>query len=667
MPIRLVSNAFRRLKALPPGARLVWCLALLWFIGAVIYLIAGPNPWSEELDFSREAKESVRTHAYVVEGEWWACVLNLGLSLVVMTGLFFFPTNARLSQPSHSALKIDTEIGSPASPRERKFILALILLAMGLSAFLNYPLLHFSLWGDEEATTRRFIVGHVHRKDDDSLKLVEPQWQKTIWNYDNGPNNHNLFSVLSRLSHSLGTQSHEPDEFYFSAVLIRLPSYLSGIISVAVIAWLAALLGFLRAAPLTAFFAAVHPWLIRWDVEARGYSLELLLAPLAIALMIVALRAGRWRWWLLFGVVEVLLFYAHLGSLYLLVPLNLAALFLAWRPGKGRWNPLTNPQLWRWGVANGLAAMAVIQLLAPCLRPLKLWLASPRAQGDIGWPWIEDALSFFASGMPWNEWDAANPNSLTLAERIHQWPVLSMAALALLTPLFFMGLVWFLTSLRRAFYLSILLTPTVLTILQAKIGGKVLYPWYLVGFLPQFLMIIAIGAVMFPYGLRISERWRPYLSAALSVLSLAALLFLSQPQRHLYRSRGVELLEQSVRHMREVVNPFAPGIDDVITLGYVHHTRLYDPAARLLNLTDDATATEDFVKWLRAADAESKPLYVNTANLGLARQYFPTTMNLLENPEVFEPPVIFPGLQEATTRYVYRYRPGAVAKLSLSR
>ena len=53
---------------------------------------------------------------------------------------------------------------------------------------------------------------------------------------------------------------------------------------------------------------------------------------------------------------------------------------------------------------------------------------------------------------------------------------------------------------------------------------------------------------------------------------------------------------------------------------------------------------------------------MNTANLGLARVHFPEAMKLLENPEVFETPIVLHGLQLPCTRYVYRYKAGGLAR-----
>lgn len=632
------------------------------------HLVSAPTPWDPELDFSKEAKSSVRTHSYIMEGLWWAALANLVLFSTVLAVSRFFPhsdTRVNLDHAHDRKTEIHQKHSATAwqsvTSRQRRIVLILSILAVAMSAWLNAPLLDNSLWGDEEATVRRYIVGHVKRLDDGTMKLSQPSWERTLWNYDNGPNNHILFSILGRLSHSFARPGNGPGDYYFSETWIRLPSFLSGLAAVAATAWLVVVMGFPRAAPLAAFTLALHPWFVRWGTEARGYALELFFIPLIMVFLLKAIRAQRarsaWGWWLGYGFTEFLLIYAHLGSVYFLLPLNLAAFALTWRysqeQGQTR-NPFRQANIWRLAAANALGAFLTIQMLAPCLKPLVIWLGKTRVEGDITWSWIEDWFSYFASGMAWNSWDKSNPYCLTLPDFLRQHLWLGSLLLLLVVTGLVAGILVFLGNRNRRWLLLPLLTPGLLTVLHAKLGENLLYPWYMVGFLPLCIILASIG-------LDRLARQLPGRAAfsTLATLFLIAFTLVTQRQRNLYRNHPVEALAESVKLTRKIVNPFDPRIDEVMTLDIVHATRSYDPAHMRVR------SLGEFVDALKQADASNKPLFLNLGNPGLLERDLPDIGRMIHDRNLFAPPVLIYGLQNPCTRYIFRYIPQSISRTPL--
>ncbi len=630
------------------------------------YLALAPTPWNPDLNFSSETKSSLRTHSYVIAGLWWAALVNLLLVSAVLAASRFYP-RANKTANSRPTFGENTKTDrahvvatwQTLSDGQRRLILVLSILAVVLSAWQNAPLLDNSLWGDEEATARRYIVGHVKRLDDGSMKLSRPSWERTLWNYDNGPNNHILFSILGRLSHSFARPGNGPDDYYFSESWIRLPSFLSGLGAIAATAWLVVVMGFPRSAPLVAFTLALHPWFVRWGTEARGYALELLFIPLAMVFLLKALRARpdrrAWGWWLGYGLTEFLLIYSHLGSVYFLFPLNIAAFAFIWRNPRAHSparSPLHQPDIWRLAAANALGAFLTIQMLAPCLKPLANWLGKPRAAGDITWPWVEDWFSYYVSGMAWTPWDTSNPYCLTLPDFLQQHPgpgyLLLLLAAAGLTA----GFVTLLADRNRSWLLLPLLAPGLLTVLHAKLGGNLLYPWYMVGFLPLAIVTVSLG-------LDRLARLIPGRATfpVLAILFLVVFTFVTQRQRQLYRRHPVEALAESVKLTREVINPFHPRIDEVITLDIVHATRSYDPAhLRVRSLGE-------FVEALQKADSSNKPLFLNLGNPGLLGRDLPEIGRMIQDRTLFEAPILIHGLQNPCTRYIFRYIPHSIDRL----
>lgn len=637
-----------------------------WFLFAMLslillltaYLVFATKPWDPELDFSASAKSSLRVHSYVVDGLWWGALINLFIVSICLFASRFYPrsnaTSPDLEDEDQSAWK-------SLSPWQSRSILSLSLVAVALSAYLNAPRLNHSLWGDEEATARRFIVGHVNRQDNGSLKWHKAKWGKTIWSFDNGPNNHVLFSILGRLSHSFAKPENGPDDYYFSETWIRLPAFLAGLGAVASIAWLMVVMGFPKSAPFAAFTLALHPWFVRWGTDARGYALELLFIPLILVFLLKALQAKQnktsWAWWASYGFTEFLLIYSHLGAVYFLFPLNIAAFILAWSPSRHQdypLNPFRQKKIWQCAAANALGAVLTIQLLGPCLKPMLIWLGKSRAAGDITMPWMENWISYFASGMPWNPWDASNPYCITLPDFLKEQPLLGGSSLLLTGLLLLAGFVALLKKRQQRYLLLPLLAPGLLTVLHAKLGGNLLYPWYMVGFLPLCVIVVSVGLDRIS---RLISKRRAYAPLAISFCLLFALL--TQQQRQLYREHPVEALAHSVRLTRKVINPFDANIDEVITLDVVHATRLYDPAhLRVRSL-------EEFVAALKLADSTNRPLYLNLANPGLLGRDLPIIGQMIEDRKLFQAPTLIHGLQNPCTRYILRYIPHSVDKFAL--
>ncbi|MCB1236946.1 MAG: hypothetical protein KDM91_17895, partial [Verrucomicrobiae bacterium] len=504
---------------------------------------------------------------------------------------------------------------------------------------------------------RRFLFGNFYRNEDGSWFVKTPRWERTLWGYDAGPNNQVLFSVLARLSHGPpDTTGENPSAFYFSGAKIRFPSYLATVLTIPAAACLLAVLGFARGAPAMAFALALHPWIIRHGSDARGYGLMMLLGVCCVLSLAMALRGRRSPvWWIANGLSQFLLLYAHLGGIYLLFPLNLAAFWTLWAPFStpGRRNPFRIADLWRLGGACLIGASVFLQAMLPNLLQLPRWLAGGRLTGKTDPDVLKNWPFDWAFGTPLMSWDEANPNALTVHDLFSRSPISTAAVAGLSGVLLILGIhaLWQKADRGRLWALALLL-PAPLMFADAFRSSKILYPWYTVGYLPLAWIVVGAGfACLFD---RFSRQ--RFLTPVLTMGWVAAFALATAPQRNLVREKSVEPLAESVRVTREVVNPFHPRIGEVLTVELVHATALYDPTMRRIKSDDD------FVAALREADREGKPLFVNAANLGIGRPIYPKAFALIEDPAVFEEPIVLHGLQNPCTRYVFRYRPGGLSR-----
>jgi hypothetical protein len=136
------------------------------------------------------------------------------------------------------------------------------------------------------------------------------------------PNNHILHSLVMHFTYQW---------FGLSDIGLRLPAFAAGVITLALMTWLAwDLSRDKRVALMTALFGSVSYSLVYYSVNGRGYSMQMMFV---LAIAVVLLRSGRWRSPLIpILLVAVLLFgllYTIPSAVVIALPLLVAGLVLA--------------------------------------------------------------------------------------------------------------------------------------------------------------------------------------------------------------------------------------------------------------------------------------------------------------------------------------------------
>ncbi|MFV1994870.1 MAG: hypothetical protein ACC661_05485 [Verrucomicrobiales bacterium] len=626
-----------------------------------IYLDDGPNLAKKGVAAAEAAGKKLMVRNFAVTGFWMAAVFNLCLCILLL------PFSRRLT----SSLSAKFEARSQELSRLSRTAIALsVLLAMVLVTAFGIPRLNHSLWHDEELSMRRTIVDNQHRRDEDGgttlfgeITSRPVRWSETLWWYEQ-PNNHVLFSLCARLSHSLLPPDQSPDNvqvLYFNETALRLPSFFAALAALAALALMLVALGAPRAAIAAPLLLAFHPWFLRYASAARGYGFTFFFAPLCIFFLWRGLADGRWRWWIGYGLAQFLLLYSNSSAIYFLLLLNASAPFIAWtRTETKRSDRLV--LLARWFLGSTLGAMLFLQMMAPNLLQFSHYFRPKENPGEImGIRLVHDMLSSLASGMRWHNWHAENPFCYTLAARLHEQPLLTGAFLLLLI---FFGVLGAAALWRRGTATRFLLPPILLAapLLYAVsfLKGVLLYYWYIVFVLPLLWAIVALGIGSFARWLPGGDRegraiaWTAITTAVFCLLLVGA----GAPQLRAQIEHPIERARESVTSTRPVLNPAAPGFDDVLTIGFWKYTYAYDPGLYRVR------SVEDIVTIAQLADREGKPLYVNYAMPGLARVFLGEMMSLIEDETKFEPAEIFWGLEPTTTRFVHRYVPGSLSERS---
>ena len=151
----------------------------------------------------------------------------------------------------------------------------------------------------------------------------------------------------------------------------RLPSLIAGFASVVAVAVLLRSWGFGAGGLVAAFLLALHPWHVRYGVDARAYSFAVLWTALGCLWLGKLIRAGgdAWRYWLLFGLNQLMLVWSLPNGIYSAFAFGIAALIFCLRQ---HLLPKSIP-LARVVAVNAVAAMVFLFLFLPTALQILEW------------------------------------------------------------------------------------------------------------------------------------------------------------------------------------------------------------------------------------------------------------------------------------------------------
>jgi hypothetical protein len=612
--------------------------ALLGLMAAIlIALLAAPKPW--------EQPHLGKLEDYVRIYSWWAGLINLvPLAFLAFTTRWW---TAPLPEP----------IPGKPPPRIPKGFFLCIGGAMGVCAILGFPRLGQSLWEDEEYSVRRCIAGGHRIQEDGTVVVKKLPWKVTLWNYSS-TTNHVFQSILARLSHSAWRTIARPAGLQLSEAAARLPSYLSGILLVGLVALLAARFDLAWEGALAAWLIAIHPWHLRFASEARGYGLVALLILLSCLLALNALNTGHWRWWIALALANFALLYTWPPTLFTVLILNLCIALSFFTENQS--SPARNVLVFRWLVSGIFAGIVFLQLFLPCVPGLFEYLRGVRDFDGHAF-FLKNVGTLFLTGSLWTRSGQSPTPYMEYLPHATAHPVLFCAAIVLAAGLFVLGLyrLW-IAEPRARWLVAVLIFPGLLTYAYAVIRQKMLMEWYLGFMLPGVALLVAAGAfwtfaplLRFP-----AARWAGPLLAVALVGAFAAF---SHPARHFLLTWGAERYRESVLATRPSLDPNVPENFQIITAATTQPPFVYDPRARR------AVTVDQYAALMREADERGVPLYVNNGFPTALKIDFPGVFALLEDCSVFEPVGYFTGIDVMLDRVVHRYRPDGLKRTDLER
>ena len=256
------------------------------------------------------------------------------------------------------------------------------------------------------------------------------------------------------------------------AVVLRLPSLVAAVATVALTAAIAVRLFGRRVAFAAGLLAAVSLPLVYWGQNARGYSLMVALIAASFLALLVAVDSERSvAWWAVYGAVTIAAVYAGLEAA-LVIPAQLVALF---------------------GHRDRRRAFAVtLVVVVACCAPLAV-LAADRGSGQLFW-------------VPGPSFTTAKPIAESLASSALQpnFRTSTSTALMLLTAaVLAVGAVRIGMLVRRrerdavgaAIVLAWLVVPFILALLESALGQSIFQARYLLVSLPAVPLLLAWTAL----------------------------------------------------------------------------------------------------------------------------------------------------------------------------
>ncbi len=600
-------------------ARVFVVLAVL--IPAGIYILLGERPstvFKEVAALDEAGKKSDYRHDVAI-GLWFAAAINF------LLGLALFFTAKWWNRP------VDAP-PIPESPKVSRGFWIAVGIAVVLGGALRWNLARGSLWWDELWNIKHTTVGYFRpdTKKDGELTFRKNSWSKTIWNYRK-PTNHPPMSAASRVC--LGTwralSGGEPGSF--SPFAARLPSLLAGLASIVCIALLLRRWGFIHAGVVAAFLLAVHPWQIRYGVDARAYSFAVLFTILACLWLSQAIETGKWRHWALFGFAQLMLTWGlPIGVWYSLAFFISGAVWIVLKKKESG----SLSALGRLLAANVFAGMAFIQVFLPNALQLMKW-GTVNDYAFLSRDRLAEALGQITFGMAQQWPETVEGEGLASLANV-PGPLLAFMHVFIAVALCLGAFVLARKHRPGAVLFFNILTAALVYLLITWKAQHHFYPRYLIYLSVPLIACVAIGLSVYRRAFQVP-----------AVLFIIGFLAVSWPQIRVLNSRSYAPFSEVAQLLRNTPKTQVVGYGLGGRMLQVVH-----PSAEFANNLDQL---EPFVEHARTT---GEPLHVVYGYREFNRSHpeVGTGFKRIDDPALFEQIGGFPGIEDLFYFRVLKFR-----------
>lgn len=615
-------------------------------LATLTWLKWGDDPWRHGLPQAYFAGEQLDAQDSIILGLWFGAAINAVIATVLLVSAYWW---AR--QPSRN-IELPPR---PLPPRwSRRLFWWGLAAALLTAAWIRAPRLEHSFWNDEELAFRHFLWGRNVVKDPGKLEFKPVSWQHTLFTTGSG-NNHVTQTVQSRLFHELWKKFfHREGDSPFKESVIRLPPFINGLLGIAALALLLHLAGHPLAGATAAWILALNPWHLRYSVEARGYADLMLLIPLAFICLLLALRSGKWRWWLGYGLFQSLYLLSFAGAVYLAMAQNLIVLAVIIK----RHQPI---HFWRWTVGTAIGAMLFIQIMAPMSINIAVYMETHKQDNfPITLAHLQDLWAHLVFGSQWKAQaapDLYNGLSFDMYQSTH--PATLLLMVFVIPTLVTIGVLGVLVKSRELrLFVCALLGAIGLIGLHNATADLTFYIWYAIYLVLGFALALGFVPELVADGWNNLKKNHPRsgsgaLPIATAILIVAGYGWMTKPS--LARVRNFE--RHPMKATVEFVRGDAPALaeDNLNTLtcsigSGSPQIQTYDPWVRPIK------EQGDFDKLLADVRQSGKPFFVYACSPLRVQREFPGAWEQLENNQLFEKVKYLKGLEEFWSFQIYRLK-----------
>ena len=607
---------------------------MIWF------LVSTGTTWSRGVDMPQNLEPAERYWEEFKVIFWWTGAANVALLILLAATSrwwLFTPNPDKAEAPP-----------TWNRPGLWAWILAaaIMLLALGL----RVPRLDNSLYNDEAYCYQRHLSGTWKNNElkSEPLRFRRTPWDETWFRNESG-NNSQIFSVLARSCLEKWKEWGWAEKGTVAEVPVRLPPLAAGVLTLGLLGLLGWRWRGTQGMLWAMLASALHGWMVRFQSEARGYSLMLLGVALIYLGLDYALRQGRWRDWMLFGAGVLLCAWAFLGAVYFLVALFAVVVVLQvarWKQAQVDAHQIVRPL-----IAGAIAAMIGSQLLSSYIPQILRQLATFHSiKGEMSGAWWTLIGSYHALGAHWQDYDSENPNNFAWLRLLEQHPALSVL-IGGFAAVIIGGMVAMIRQ-RRAAMVTVAATLLSLLLGWAIMSrkGNYMLPWYTLYSTPGFILAAAWGLANLSTA--VQQRLRNKAGALIG--TLAALILLTPlALGGVHWSKHTKQDERAVVvHLRGNIYPAylgTPG-ERPLLVSFWSNIPAYDPHAAIL------VKEEHLDTMIQRARTEDRPLYVAFSHRGHALREHPTILKRIENSPDFKHVFTSPGQEEEQfTAYVYQW------------
>ena len=562
-----------------------------------------------------------------------SCVLT---SWLLVSPWWARPAEAGDNSKPEPASHLDyTPLRSRRSPDglSRKWFWILVISAAVVGGTLRVPLLNHSFENDEEVAYRKFIHGRNIIDENGQVVKKHASWYRT-WFYNVTGNNHVLQSVASRLTlDKFGDSSGSNHEALSRA--LPLAAGLLTIVAMSVVMWQSGT-GF--SAVLAAWLLAIHPWHQRYSVEARGYSLMLLFAVLAVIFLLPALQQKSWLTWLGFGLSQLACLLCFPAAIYPIAAINIGVLVHL-----ARRHDIAN--LKKWLTVSIVGAAVFFQIMTPSFLRMIEWLDTPyETPRAINAAWFIDLWSEVAAGLPISDGHQARAFQLDFEswERVgglRYWLLIAFLPITALA-----GCVYaVIRHPRLRWPVAGVLCGLLLTLAHLLTKPMVFHSWYLLALVLPFCIGLAMSADL-------AWRWKKSAGWIFSAVVLAAFGTVAASPLIRQQEYPHYPMRDAVERVRKEAPAVSPTQKETFTIAIGHGAgqfSTYDPWCQV------ARNEEQFLALADQAQQSGKRLFVYCIDENTVEQQFPTVAARLTNPQEFREMAFHYGVEAFWSITIY--------------